>query len=243
MTRVSTLGELTASLAHELNQPLGAILSNADAAEMLLAAEPPAIHEVREILADIRNDDQRASEVIRGLRALMRRQEMAREALQINDAVTEVLKLMSIDAARRKVKLKFEPAERLPPVNGDRVKLQQVILNLILNAIEATAELADERRQVVVRSAADGNGTISISVADTGGGIPPDKIAKLFEPFFTTKPEGMGMGLSIARTIVEAHQGRIWAENNPHGGATFSFTLPIEGADKWPGALNLKPGT
>ena len=227
MTRVSTLGELAASLAHELNQPLGAILSNADAAEMLLAAEPPAINEVREILADIRSDDQRASEVIRGLRGLLRRQEVARESLKINDEVAAVLRLLTIDAARRKVTLKFEQAKDLPPVLGDRVKLQQVILNLVLNAIEATAELDEERRPVFVRSRAGDDGTITVSVSDAGCGIPPDKLAKLFEPFFTTKPAGMGMGLSIARTIVEAHHGRIWAENNPSGGATFYFTLPV----------------
>jgi two-component system sensor kinase FixL len=227
MTRVSTLGELTASLAHELNQPLGAILSNADAAEMLLTAEPPALNEVREILADIRADDQRASEVIRGLRGLLRRREIARESLQLNDAVGEALRLLNIDAAHRKVAVKFEPAKDLPLVEADRVKLQQVILNLVLNAIEATAELGEEWRHVVVRSRAGDDRTITVSVSDAGPGIPSDKLPKLFEPFFTTKEEGMGMGLSIARTIVEAHQGRIWAENNPNAGATFYFTIPV----------------
>jgi PAS domain S-box-containing protein len=227
LTRVSTLGELAASLAHELNQPLGAILSNAEAGEMLLMAEPPALEEVREILADIRNDDRRASDVIRGLRNLLRKHEMERESLQVNDAMGEVLRLLSIDAAHRKATLKFEPAANLPLVEGDRVNLQQVVLNLVLNAIDAMAELADERRQVVVRSRSGDDGMITVSVSDCGLGVPPDKLPKLFEPFFTTKKDGMGMGLSIARTIVEAHHGRIWVENNRDVGATFYFTLPV----------------
>ncbi|HEX6769842.1 MAG TPA: PAS domain S-box protein, partial [Candidatus Binatia bacterium] len=227
MTRVSTLGELVASLAHELNQPLGAILSNAEAAEMLLKAEPPPLDEVGEILADIRSDDRRASDVIRGLRGLLRRQDVARESLQINDAVGDVLRLLNIDAVHRKVALRFEPAENLPPVRGDRVQLQQVVLNLVLNAMEAMAGQAEETRQVVVRSGPGDDGMIKISVSDSGPGIPSDKLPKLFEPFFTTKMEGMGMGLSIARTIVEAHHGRIWAENNCGGGAIFYFILPV----------------
>jgi two-component system, LuxR family, sensor kinase FixL len=226
-TRVSTLGELTASLAHELNQPLGAILSNADAAEMLLMAEPPALDEVREILADIRNDDRRASDVLRGLRGLLRKQEIQREPLPINDVVAELLRLLSIDAAHRKVALSFEPAENLPLVEGDRVNLQQVVMNLVLNAMDATAELAEGQRRVVVRSGAVDDGRVMVSVSDSGPGITADRLPKLFDPFFTTKKEGMGMGLSIARTIVEAHHGRIWAENNPEAGATFYFTLPV----------------
>jgi PAS domain S-box-containing protein len=226
MTRVSTLGELTASLTHELNQPLGAILSNADAAEMLLMEEPPAVHEVREILADIRNDDRRASEVIRGLRSLLRKQEINRETLQINDAVAEVLRLLSIDAAHRKVVLEFTPGESLPVVEADRVKLQQVVLNLVMNAIEATADLAEDRRRVSVASRRD-NGTITIDIVDHGHGVPTEMLPRLFDPFFTTKKDGMGMGLSIARTIIESHGGKIWAENNPEGGATFYFTLPV----------------
>jgi two-component system sensor kinase FixL len=227
VTRVSTVVELTTSVAHELNQPLGAILSNAEAAEMFLMAEPPALDEVREILADIRKDDQRASEVIRRMRSLLRKQELAQKSIEINDAVEEVLKLLSIDAAHRKVALKFERTADLPRAWCDLVHLQQVVLNLVLNGMEAMDGLPEEERQVVVRTGLGDNGTVKIAVADAGPGIPVDRLPKVFEPFFTTKTDGMGMGLSIARTIVEAHQGKIWAENNSEAGATFYFTMPV----------------
>ena len=227
VARVATVGELTTSVAHELNQPLAAILSNAEAAEMFLIAEPPALDEVREILADIRKDDQRASEVIRRMRSLLRKQELAPKSIEINDAVEEVLKLLSIDADHRKVALNFEKTADLPRAWCDPVHLQQVVLNLVLNGMEAMAGLPEEQRQVVVRTGPGDNGTVKIAVADSGPGIPVDRLPKLFEPFFTTKQDGMGMGLSIARTIVEAHFGKIWAESNSEAGATFYFTMPV----------------
>jgi signal transduction histidine kinase len=229
VARLSTAGELTASVAHELNQPLGAILSNAEAAEMFLMAQPPALDEVRDILADIRKDDQRASEVIRRMRSLLRKQDLAPQSIEINEAVEEVLKVLSIDASARKVATKFERTTSLPRVWCDPVHLQQVILNLVLNGMEAMAYLPEEKRRVVVRSAPGDNGTVKIAVADSGPGIPIERLPKLFEPFFTTKKDGMGMGLSIARTIVEAHHGQIWAENNSGIGATFYFTVPVDG--------------
>jgi signal transduction histidine kinase len=228
VARVSTVGELTTSVAHELNQPLGAILSNAEAAEMFLAAEPPALDEVRDILADIRKDDQRASGVIRRMRSLLRKQDLAPQSIEINEEVEEVLKLLSIDASARKVAMKFERTADLPRVRCDPVHLQQVILNLVLNGMEAMAYLPEEKRRIVVRTAPGDNGTVEVAVADSGPGIPVDRLPKLFEPFFTTKKEGMGMGLSIARTIVEAHHGQIWAENNSGDGATFCFTVPVD---------------
>ena len=228
VTRVSTVGELTTSVAHELNQPLGAILSNAEAAEMFLAANPPALDEVRDILADIRKDDQRASEVIRRMRNLLRKHDLAPKSIEINEAVEEVLRLLSIDASARKVAMKFERTAGLPRVWCDPVHFQQVVLNLVLNGMEAMAGLPEEKRQVVVRTGPANNGTVKIAVADSGPGIPVDSLPKLFEPFFTTKKEGMGMGLSIARTIVEAHHGQIWAENNSEIGATFYFTVPVD---------------
>jgi signal transduction histidine kinase len=229
VTRLSTAGELTASIAHELNQPLGAILSNAEAAEMFLNAKPPAMDEVRDILADIRKDDQRASEVIRRMRSLLRKQEMAPKSIEINEAVEEVLNMLSSDAVSRKVAIKFERTANLPRVWCDSVHLQQVVLNLVLNGMEAMADLPEEKSQVVVRTGPGTNGTVKVAVADSGPGIPADRLPKVFEPFFTTKKEGMGMGLSIARTIVEAHRGQIWAENNSGAGATFYFTVPVDG--------------
>ena len=229
VTRVSTVGELTTSVAHELNQPLGAILSNADAAEMFLAADPPALDEVRDILADIRKDDQRASEVIRRMRSLLRKRELTPQSIEINEVVEEVLRLLSIDASARKVAMKFERTTSLPRVWCDPVHFQQVVLNLVLNGMEAMAGLEEEKRQVVVRTGPGDNGTVKVAVADYGPGVPVDRLPKLFEPFFTTKKEGMGMGLSIARTIVEAHHGQIWAENNGGVGATFYFTVPVDG--------------
>ena len=227
LTRVSTIGELSTSVAHELNQPLGAILSNAEAAEMFLAAEPPALDEVRSILADIRKDDQRASDVIHRMRNLLRKQEPSLQALDINEAVGEILKLLSIDASARKVAMKFEGTPGLPRVWSDRVHLQQVVLNLVLNGMEVMGEISEERRRLNVRTGRGANGTVKVAVSDCGAGVPIDRLPKLFEPFFSTKKNGMGMGLSIARTIVEAHHGQIWAENNVDIGATFFFTVPI----------------
>jgi PAS domain S-box-containing protein len=228
LMRVSTVGELTTSMAHELNQPLGAILSNAEAAEMFLAAEPPALDEVREILADIRKDDQRAGEVIRKMRSLLRKHELELQSIEINEAVEEVLKLLSIDASARRVAIKFERTADLPRVRCDPIHLQQVLLNLVVNGMDSMVGLPEDKRQVVVCTGPGDNGTVKIAVIDSGTGIPIDSLPKLFEPFFTTKKEGMGMGLSIARTIVEAHHGQIWAENNVGAGATFYFTVPID---------------
>jgi signal transduction histidine kinase len=241
VTRVSTVGELTTSVAHELNQPLGAILSNAEAAEMFLAADPPALDEVRDILADIRKDDQRASEVIRRMHGLLRKHELSPQSIEINEAVDEVLKLVSVDASAREVSIKFERTADLPRVWCDPVHFQQVVLNLILNGMEAMNGLPAEKRQVVVRTGPGDNGTVKVAVADSGHGIAVDRLPKLFQPFFTTKKEGMGMGLSIARTIVEAHHGKIWVENNSETGATFCFTVPVdEGRDEGRGGEGLE---
>jgi PAS domain S-box-containing protein len=227
VARVSTMGELAASVAHELNQPLGAILSNAEAAEMFLNQTPPALQDVREILSDIRKDDERAGEVIRRMRALLRKREIELQPLELNSVMEDVLRMVSGDAALRKTAISAELSPKLPAVQGDCVHLQQVLLNLMMNALEAMATQPPEKRRLTLRTGFNGDGTVEITVTDSGHGIEPDKLARLFEPFFTTKPNGMGMGLSIARRIVEAHHGRISAENNASGGATFRVTLPV----------------
>jgi two-component system sensor kinase FixL len=227
VARVSTMGELAASVAHELNQPLGAILANAEAADLFINQNPPALDEVRAILTDIRKDDERASEVIRRMRALLRKHEMDRQPLEINSVVEDVLQVISGDAALRNMALQADLAPALPKILGDRVHLQQVLLNLILNSMDAMAGQPRERRRLAVRTRLDAAGAVELTVMDFGHGIDPEKFPRLFEPFFTTKPNGMGMGLSISNTIIEAHRGRISAENNASGGATFHVTLPV----------------
>lgn len=226
-SRLALVGELTAAIAHEINQPLGAILSNADAAEMLLESLPTSLDEVRQILADIRNDDLRASEVIRRLRALLRKREIEMQSLDLNEVVSEVLYLVRAEAQRRGVTAETEFAKNLPFVHGDKVHVQQVLLNLFLNGMEAMVSLPAARK-LTVRTVLNVDNFVEVSVTDAGPGIPSDRLQRLFEPFFSTKKEGMGLGLSIARSLVEAHGGRIMAENNPDGGATFRITLPTE---------------
>ena len=227
VARVSTMGELAASVAHELNQPLGAILANAEAAELFLQQDPPALDDLRAILADIRSDDERAGEVIRRMRALLRKREMERLPLDINSMVEDALQLISGDASLRGVSLAADLARILPKVAGDRVHLQQVLLNLIINGMDAMADQPRERRRISVRTRLGGEGRVELAVMDSGHGVEPDKLVHIFEPFYTTKPNGMGMGPSIARTIIEAHRGQIWAEHNPSGGAIFRIELPI----------------
>ena len=234
--RVSTMGQLASTLANELNQPLGAILRNAEAAELFLRGDSPDLEEVRAILADIRKDDQRAGEVIDRMRALLKRRGLEHTTLDIADLVDEVMPLVHPDAVSRKVRLDIEVPRNLPPVRGDRVHLQQVLLNLILNGMDAMGEVPAEARRLTVRARQADAGTIEVAVADAGHGVPAEKFARLFEPFFTTKPNGMGLGLPISSTIIEAHGGRIWAENSP-AGATFFFTVPVVVASGgWQGA-------
>jgi PAS domain S-box-containing protein len=228
-SRLAAMGELTASIAHEINQPLGAILANAEAAELLLEAGPGRLDDVRRILADIRKDDLRASEVIRRMRELLRHRPLERQPLDPNEVAADVLKLLGADAARRGVAMETDLAPALPPVHGDRATLQQVLLNLLLNGMEAMVDTPASRRRLALRTARDATG-VEVAVTDSGHGLDPGTLPRLFESFFTTKRDGMGMGLSIARSIVEVHGGRIWAENRPEGGATFRFTLPAEPA-------------
>jgi signal transduction histidine kinase len=225
--RVSALGELTASLAHELNQPLTAILSNAQAAEHLLTAAAPNLEEVREILRDIVTDDRRATEVIRRLRALVKKGDLEFVPLDLNELIREVARLMGSDAISRGISLSLELAADLPTVRGDRVQLQQVVLNLVLNGLDAMHEPGGDERTLVIRTARDGADAVAVSVQDAGTGIDEKNVDQLFHPLFTTKTEGLGMGLTIARTIVDAHGGRLSAANNVTAGATFQFSLPV----------------
>ncbi|MBI1847428.1 MAG: GAF domain-containing protein, partial [Candidatus Rokubacteria bacterium] len=219
--RVSAMGELTASLAHELNQPLTAILNNAQVAQRFLASEAVNLEEVREILADIVADDKRAAEVIRRLRQLLRKGDLEYVPLDLNELVAEVAQLVRNDAIIRNVSMSLELAAGLPRVLGDRVQLQQVVLNLVLNGLEAMRESPARDRRLVIRTLGDGAAVAAVAVQDSGPGISEKDADRIFEPLYTTKAAGIGMGLAIARTIVDAHGGRLEAANNADGGATF----------------------
>lgn len=227
VSRVATLGELTASLAHELKQPLSAILLNAEAAKMMLDSGPADLSEIREILEDIRTDDRRASEVLGRMRRLMEKHDLERVPIAVNDTVEEILRLLAMEAAERKAAILFEPSDDAAWVSGDRVHLQQVVMNLVLNGLDAMAAVPEDRRRLAVRTGFRAAGEVEISVTDSGRGIADEQLPHLFEPFWTTKKTGLGMGLSISRSIVEAHDGKIWAESGAGGaGATFHVVLP-----------------
>ena len=225
MNRQATAGQLSASIAHELNQPLGAILNNAEAAALIIDSPSPDLEEVKAIISDIKRDDQRASEVIKRLRRLLSQGSFDPQEINLNEVVREVLKIVSAQAAARDVRLDSKLAQERLRVNGDRVQLQQVVLNLVVNGIDAIAEMPNGVREVVCRSWAS-DGLAVVSIRDTGPGIPSDRLERLFEPFFTTKHNGMGMGLCIAHTILEAHGGKISAEGRPDG-AVFHVSLPL----------------
>jgi PAS domain S-box-containing protein len=227
LSRVTMLGELCGSLAHELNQPLTAVLSNAQAAQRFLGGEHVDLAEIGEILQDIVAENKRAGEVIQRLRLLLKKGEAQhRDCLNINDVVQSVLKLTHNNLQNNDITVDTELAPNLPTVAGDRVQLQQVLLNLVLNACEAMENCEPSERRLRVVTKLD-NGAVRVSVSDPGGSIPEEKIESVFHPFFTTKAEGMGLGLSICRTIISAHRGKIWATNNLDCGATFHFELPV----------------
>jgi len=226
INRYSIAGELTATIAHELNQPLGSILTNTETAELIVKSPASSLEEISEILADIRRDDQRASEIIIRLRSLLKRAPFELKNTDLNEIVDESVKFLSALAIAREVELVAVISAVALPLWGDRIQLQQVILNLVVNAMDAMSNMAKSRRRIVV-STARNEDWAEVSVTDTGPGILLDKLNDVFEPFFTTKPSGMGMGLSIARTIVEAHKGQIWPENHARGGAVFHIRLPL----------------
>jgi len=225
--RVSVMGQLATTLAHEINQPLGAILRNAEAAALFMQGPDPDLAEVSAILEDIRQDDQRAGAIIDRMRTMLRRGEIEMIPLEVGPILRDAATLLRPDAASRRVRLVLDIPDGMPPVLGDRVQLQQVLLNLILNALDALEDVGGEYRTVSIATRRETDQVVEISVADTGHGIAPDQIDRIFEPFFSTKSRGLGMGLSISRTVIEAHGGRLWAENNGDGGATLRMTLPV----------------
>lgn len=229
--RVARLGELTSSLAHELNQPLAAILSNAQAARRLLASDSPDLNLFREILDDIIQDDKRAGSVIHRLRLMLQKGQQEPETFQINDAIREVVQLLHSEAVGRNAALAVDLADGLPTVRAGRVEFQQVMVNLLLNALDAVRGVPSDRREILVQTRTDRE-TVVVAVRDRGCGLPTEDFNSIFEAFFTTKPSGLGMGLAISRRMIQAHGGRIWAANNDGAGATVAFSLPFRPADK-----------
>jgi PAS domain S-box-containing protein len=227
--RVASMGQLTASITHEVNQPITAAVTYALAARRFLKAEPPNFHEVDDALSLIVKEGNRAGEVVERVRALIKKAPARKDAVAIDDAILEVIALTRAEAANNSVSVRTQFAEGMPPVQGDRVQLQQVMLNLILNAIQSMSGVADGNRELQISiDAVPSEGSVRVGVRDTGPGLSPESIPRLFEPFYTTKPEGMGMGLSICRSIIEAHGGRLCAIPCEPQGALFQFTIPAD---------------
>jgi C4-dicarboxylate-specific signal transduction histidine kinase len=232
VSRVTTIGAMAASIAHEVNQPLGAIVGNADICLRWLARATPDLVEVRDALCDIIADGHRASEVITRIRSFVRKESTQQMSLDLNEVVREAIALANHEVREKRVVLRTELAADLPPVCGDRIQLEQVLLNLIMNGIEAMSEITERTRELVIRSGSDAEDKVLITVQDCGTGIAPQQAKRIFTAFYTTKPGGMGMGLAICRAIIEAHEGRLWVVPNAGPGATFQFTLPSDRAAK-----------
>jgi signal transduction histidine kinase len=226
VSRAATMGELAASLAHELNQPLAAILHNAEAIQSLLAVDNPDLDEVRAATTEIVEDDGRAGDIIRRLRSFFRREDLTKTPIDLAPAVGEIARIVQSDAVIRNVDLVLDVSPEAPTVSGDRVQLQQAIINLVLNAFDAAAGVKHGPREVALKIPAEENGWARIMVRDSGNGIEPDVLARIFDPFYTTKPSGMGMGLPISRSIIEAHGGRLTVSANTDRGVSFEIALP-----------------
>jgi C4-dicarboxylate-specific signal transduction histidine kinase len=231
VTRVATLGEMTASIAHEINQPLAAVVNNASACLRWLAGQPPNLEEARQSAALVIADGHRAGEIISRIRALVKKAPPRKDWLDINETILEVIALARSEVQGNRVALQIQLSDELPLVLGDRIQLQQVILNLVMNGIEAMSAVTDRSRDLLIRSCQYESDKVLVEVQDSGIGLESESLDHLFTAFFTTKPKGMGMGLAISRSIIEAHGGRLWASPNDGPGATFQFTLPI-GSEK-----------
>jgi C4-dicarboxylate-specific signal transduction histidine kinase len=227
--RVATTGQLTASITHEVNQPITAAVTYALAARRWLSAEPPNFREVDDALSLIVKEGNRAGDVVGRIRALIKKAPVRKEAVEINDAILEVIALTRTEAANNSVSVRSQLAEGLPRVQGDRVQLQQVLLNLIINAIDAMRDVGEAERELFVSTRNDPDG-VSVEVRDSGPGFAPAALERVFEAFYTTKPDGLGLGLSICRSIIEAHNGRLWANPNVPRGAIFGFIAPAHPA-------------
>jgi len=223
--RVATMGQLTASIAHEVNQPITGVVTNAHAALRFLDAQTVDVEEVRQILGDIERGATRAGEIVARIGGFVKKTPARKDRFDISEAIREVLSFTRSEVAHKGVSLRTDFAKELPPVHGDRIQLQQVLLNLVVNAVEAMSSEANGPRNLLVKADADGAGGVHVAVADSGPGIDPDALERLFDPFYTTKPDGMGMGLAICRSIVEAHGGRLWAASNNPRGAVFQFNV------------------
>ena len=230
MSRATTLSALTASIAHEVNQPLSGIITNAGTCLRMLDAAPPDIAGARETARRTIRDGNRASDVITRLRALFSKREFTLEPLDLNEATREVIALSSNDLQRNRVILQSELADGLPTVTGDRIQLQQVILNLLRNASDAMVDVHDRPRHLLIKTEGEDGNRVRLTVRDAGVGLTPQSLDSLFDAFYTTKSGGMGIGLFVSRSIVERHEGRLWAEPNDGPGATFSFSLPFQTA-------------
>jgi C4-dicarboxylate-specific signal transduction histidine kinase len=225
--RVTTMGQLAASIAHEINQPIAAVVTNAQAGLLWLDARPPNLQEIRQTLDWIVNDGMRAGDVIGRIRALVRKAPARKEDVQINELVLEVIALTRGEVIKNGVVVRTRLAEGLPPIHVDRVQLQQVLLNLIINAIEAMSGTGQAVRELLISTGRNAANSIAVSVRDSGPGLDPKTMDRLFDAFFTTKSKGMGMGLAICHSIIEVHGGRMWASPNEPRGAVFQFTLPL----------------
>ena len=226
VARVTAVSAFTASIAHEVNQPLSGIITNAGTCLRMLAAEPPDVDGARETARRTLRDGNRAADVITRLRALFSKREFTLEPLDINEITREVVALSLNELQRNRMVLQSEFAPDLPPVNGDRIQLQQVILNLLRNGAEAMMAVHDRPRQLVIRTEREADKRVRVTVRDAGVGLDAQNLNKLFDAFFTTKTDGMGIGLSVSRSIVDRHHGRLWAEPNDGPGTTFAFTIP-----------------